>query len=405
MSTAALYSRTKCYFFSGDQYIRVTRGDTGAGTVDPGYPKNISTWGWGNFGQQGIDDALHSGSKCYFFAGDQYIRVTRGDTGAGTVDPGYPKNISEWGWDTFPQNGDVDLNSPGIDAALHSGSKCYFFCGDQYIRVTRGDTGAGTVDPGYPRNISAWQWGGFGQRGIDAALHSGSKCYFFSGSQYIRVTRGDTGPGTVDPGYPKNISDWEWPTGFHESWVAIGGNFSFDNAITANQRATLLGRHRFAFSQITGCGAVSNLSNAELNSLAAAYRRPIRHGLNNDPNANASAFVGQNQLFINFANLFPDGNAEIAQTLIHEMMHCAGFTHPNRRRPDQALGQSCAQPNPNLFDCPFDNGPYYSTQPLQAELCIAGDQSDLIARTLEKAADESCVVDENGLATIRRGQP
>jgi hypothetical protein len=98
MPTAALYSRTKCYFFSGDQYIRVTRGDTGAGTVDPGYPSNISAWGWGSFGQQGIDAALYSGSKCYFFAGDRYIRVTRGDTGAGTVDPGYPGNISVWGW-------------------------------------------------------------------------------------------------------------------------------------------------------------------------------------------------------------------------------------------------------------------------------------------------------------------
>jgi hypothetical protein len=49
--------------------------------------------------------------------------------------------------------------------------------------------------------------------GINAALHSGSKCYFFDGDQYIRVTRGDTGPGTVDPGYPKNLSVWGWPSG------------------------------------------------------------------------------------------------------------------------------------------------------------------------------------------------
>ena len=50
----------------------------------------------------------------------------------------------------------------------------------------------------------------FGKEGIDAALYSGSKCYFFSGNQYIRVTRGDTGPGTVDPGYPAPISNWGW---------------------------------------------------------------------------------------------------------------------------------------------------------------------------------------------------
>ena len=37
---------------------------------------------------------------------------------------------------------------------------------------------------------------------IDAALYSGSRCYFFKGPRYLRVTRGDTGPGTVDPGYP-----------------------------------------------------------------------------------------------------------------------------------------------------------------------------------------------------------
>ena len=102
-----------------------------------------------------------------------------------------------------------------IDAALYSGPKCYFFDADRYIRVTRGDTGPGTVDPGYPANISAWGWpAGFGVDGIDAALYSGSRCYFFSGNRYIRVTRGDTGPGTVDPGYPGNISAWRWPRGF-----------------------------------------------------------------------------------------------------------------------------------------------------------------------------------------------
>jgi hypothetical protein len=97
---------------------------------------------------------------------------------------------------------------------LYSGSKCYFFSGKQYIRVTRGDTGPGTVDPGYPQPISNWGWGTFGQKGIDAALYSGSKCYFFSGNQYIRVTRGDVGPGTVDPGYPRHISTWTWPASF-----------------------------------------------------------------------------------------------------------------------------------------------------------------------------------------------
>jgi len=190
------------YFFSGNKYIRVTRGDTGPGSVNAGYPAPIANWNWNAFGIDGIDAALYSGSKCYFFKGNQYIRVTRGVTGAGSVDPGYPAPISNWGWGAFGAN--------GIDAALNSGSKCYFFKGNQYIRVTRGETGAGTVDPGYPAPISNWNWGEFGAHGIDAALYSGSKCYFFKGNQYIRVSRADTGAGTVDPGYPAPISNWGW---------------------------------------------------------------------------------------------------------------------------------------------------------------------------------------------------
>src|ERR1700684_1563347 len=156
-----------CYFFSGNKYIRVTRGEIGPGQVDLGYPAPISVWGWGSFGANGIDAALNSGPKDYFFSGKEYIRVTRGDTGPGTVDPGYPKPISGWGWGSFGAN--------GIDAALNSGPKDYSFSGKEYIRGTRGDPGPGTVDPGYPKAISGWGWGSFGANGIDAALYSGPK--------------------------------------------------------------------------------------------------------------------------------------------------------------------------------------------------------------------------------------
>jgi hypothetical protein len=153
------------YFFSGREYIRVSRGDTGPGTMDPGYPAPISAWHWGAFGANGIDAALYSGSRCYFFSGKQYIRVTRGQTGPGTIDPGYPAPISNWNWGPFGAN--------GIDGALYSGSKCYFFSGDQYIRVSRGDIGPGLMDPGYPAPISSWGWGNFGAKGIRAPLYSG----------------------------------------------------------------------------------------------------------------------------------------------------------------------------------------------------------------------------------------
>ncbi|MGB8382127.1 MAG: M64 family metallopeptidase, partial [Dermatophilaceae bacterium] len=160
-----------------------------------------------------VDAALPSGPKCYFFHGNRYIRVTRGEIGAGSVDPGYPASISGWGWP-------AGFGQHGIDAALPSGSKCYFFAGNQYIRVTRGEIGAGSVDPGYPAPISGWGWpAGFGQNGIDAALRSGSKCYFFDGNQYIRVTRGETGAGSVDPGYPAPISGWGWPAGFGQNGI------------------------------------------------------------------------------------------------------------------------------------------------------------------------------------------
>jgi hypothetical protein len=194
-----------CYFFKDNQYIRVTRGRTGPGDppMDNGYPQNISAWNWGSFGANGIDAALWSGSKCYFFKGNQYIRVTRGFTGPGTVDAGYPAPISNWGWGSFGAN--------GIDAALWSGPKCYFFKGNQYIRVSRGETGPGTVDPGYPAPISKWGWGAFGATGISGALFSETVDYFFSGNEYIRVTRGATGPGKVDAGYPQKISPpWGW---------------------------------------------------------------------------------------------------------------------------------------------------------------------------------------------------
>ena len=209
--SAALFSGSKCYFFDGARYIRVTRGNEGPGTVDAGYPKPIAQWGWpAGFGQQGIDAALYAGSKCYFFDGNRYIRVSRGETGTGTVDAGYPKPIATWAWPG-------GFGQSGIDAALYSGTKAYFFDGPLYLRVTRGGSEPWMVDDGYPRAIAdGWGWPGrFGRFGIDAALFSRTKCYFFDGNRYIRVTRGDVGPGTVDPGYSKPIHDvWNWPDGF-----------------------------------------------------------------------------------------------------------------------------------------------------------------------------------------------
>lgn len=138
----------------------------------------------------------------------------------------------------------------------------------------------------------------------------------------------------------------------------IGDNYTFDPAITPDQVATLLERHRFGYSRLKGCG---NLTAAQKNALRLTYRKPIAHGVSTNPKANAEAAVGGTTIWVNFGNLFPLGATEIAQSLIHEMMHCAGFDHPDKKP----------------TDVPFDGGLYYSSPPLQAEICIAGNQSDL----------------------------
>jgi hypothetical protein len=145
---------------------------------------------------------------------------------------------------------------------------------------------------------------------------------------------------------------------FTSERIFVGHNFTFDARITANQVMALLERHRFAYFQSFGC---NNLNDAEKQDLVRAYRKAIRHGIDPRPGVNASAFINGDILNVNFNVLFPQGGTEIAQTLIHEMMHCAGYSHPNR------------QPS----DSPFDGGTYYNSPPLRAEICIAGFQSDL----------------------------
>ncbi|SDN40690.1 hypothetical protein SAMN05660642_04780 [Geodermatophilus siccatus] len=163
----------------------------------------------------------------------------------------------------------------------------------------------------------------------------------------------------------------------------IYSRFRFDPAITAAQRQRLFERHSFALTRHASCG---NLTPSERANLLSAYGREIWHGINTDPSANASAQVGGSQIWVNFTNLFPQNDNEVAQTLIHEMMHCAGYSHPVRRDP----------PNPTP-DVPGDNGPYYGTPPLRSEFCIAGFQSDrtlaLGQDTISAARPRACTPD------------
>ena len=229
--------------------------------------------------------------------------------------------------------------------------------------------------------------------GVGAVQHNDAILLKTRANRFLNTDNG-VGPAvkvTANNNRNPAISDeiW-WP-----EWASVGNNFTFDNLISAVQRATLLEWHRFAFGRILPSG---NLIDAEKVALSGAFRRPIDHGIETRPRVNASASVGGNQIWINFGLLFPQGQIAIAQTLIHEMMHCAGYRHPPRR--DPPMGMNCSAPDPLIFDCPFDNGQYYGTPPLRAELVIAGNQIDM-ARVGEKAARDSCTIDSSGVASIR----
>ena len=111
---------------------------------------------------------LWSGTAMYLFSGNQYIRVTRtSDTDLGITDPQYLRSIyAGWGWD--------NVFNDGVNGALPSGSRCYFFRGTEHMRVSRGFELGGFIDPTYPQRIKGWEFpSGFGANGIDAALYSG----------------------------------------------------------------------------------------------------------------------------------------------------------------------------------------------------------------------------------------
>ena len=190
--------------------------------------------GWSSF-PRGFDSSkvcpLYDESGAYFFNATEYIRMTRGQEGPGTLD-GPPRSIASL---DYP----APFNSGPFDAVLYSESYVYFFKNQTYMRCTRTDGRLGPHDPNYPTNIAPWGWEGkndFGgpTNGISAALNSGKVDYFFekfnphtyAEQRYIRVTRGETGPGTVDEGYPKQISQWNFPSGFPGPEGITGALFS-----------------------------------------------------------------------------------------------------------------------------------------------------------------------------------
>jgi hypothetical protein len=176
-----------------------------------------------------------------------------------------------------------------------------------------------------------------------------------------------------------------WSTG-----TSLLSLLQYDSDITNAQRQTLADCHAFAINQTASC---MSLDKEQKRKLRDTYRRSIQFSSTTKAGINAETTLNGSQIWVNFGVLFPQGNNEIAQTLIHEMMHCAGFDHPDRC--DVVSLPNCPQ-----IDQPFDNGKYYGTVPLRAELCIAGNQSDRMLLTGEDASQRNCSIDASGVCSI-----
>jgi uncharacterized protein DUF5648 len=186
--------------------------------------------------------------------------------------------------------------------------------------------------------------------------HSGNSDHFYTTDPTgeLAPAAGYKAEGILGYLYPNDIGSGVVPL---YRWYHSGlmTKFTFSDSITKEQRMKLLERHSYAYYR---AGLTELLNPTEKARVRALYDQAIAHDVDPDPGVNGSAIVNGRQLWINFNNLFPAGDNEIAQTLLHEMMHCAGYTHPSKS------------------GTPGDGGPYFSSPPLRAELAIAGVQSD-----------------------------
>ncbi|WP_408952889.1 hemopexin repeat-containing protein [Lysobacter sp. Hz 25] len=139
------------YFFKDAQYVRY---DLAAGAVDAGYPAPIAgRWpGLEKFagGARDLDAALFfSRSKLYFFKGDQYIRY---NLDSDRADSYYPAYLSE---STWPNSGYWPAHWSG--ALNFASGKSYVFKPGEYLRY---DRVLDRADAGYPAPITASNWPG-----------------------------------------------------------------------------------------------------------------------------------------------------------------------------------------------------------------------------------------------------
>jgi hypothetical protein len=99
---------------------------------------------------------------------------------------------------------------------------------------------------------------------IDAALFSGSKYYFFEGNQYIRVTRSETGPDKA----------WRWPGGFGVSVVAASRARNSAQCLVRarrGQRRYLFVAERLAFLRFAARFAALGFENSSVLMVRRGY--------------------------------------------------------------------------------------------------------------------------------------
>lgn len=106
------------------------------------------------------------------------------------------------------------------------------------------------------------------------------------------------------------------------------GPFEFDTkALSPGEICTIFQKHRVAYEALAKLTDETILSKQEKADLLAAYKKPIWHSLTDEQGILARVDdIGGSKLFVTRELLKHD--KAIAKVLLHEVMHCAGYSHP-----------------------------------------------------------------------------
>ena len=177
----------KAYFFKGSYYYRFDFFNT---SVDPGYPRKISSDNWKGLTFSSTDAAFYNEKgKVFFFSGNRFLVF---DFNAQKADPGYPQDINAKTW--------PGLGFDSIDAAAYMGNnKVLFIKGRKFMVYNLRSMAA---EKGYPEDLTEKEWENFPFASVDCALYHEEKLYLFSGNEYARSTN----KFKVEKDYPRNAS-------------------------------------------------------------------------------------------------------------------------------------------------------------------------------------------------------